>query len=129
MPLTTSGAIFLAKAATGLNSPQLFTSNAAGSASGAHLAVGNGTTAFNIGDTDLVGSQKLRKPATVTESSGVLTANSTFGTGEAVFDWAEWAFANQSSGGQILGRKLDALGLKPTTQVWAMQALLTFAAA
>ena len=130
MPLTTAGAQFLPKAATGLGSPSLFTSAPTSPNPGAYLAVGNSNTAFNIGQTDLIGTN-FRAPATVTESAGVLTATSTYQTGEANFDWWEWGFANAKAGGTLMGRKVEAssLGLKTSAQVWTLASTLTFAAA
>jgi hypothetical protein len=127
MPLTTSGAQFLAKAATGLNSPTLF------SASNAYVGVGDSSTAFAIGQTDLQAStNKARKlVTTISESAGVLTAVATYGTSEGNFEWAEWGLFNASSGGTMLGRKVESptLGTKVSTQVWTISSTVTFAAA
>lgn len=126
MPLTTAGAQFLAKAATGLNSPTLF------SAANAHLAVGDSATAFAIGQTDLqAASNKARKLVTsINESAGVLTVVASFATSEANFEWVEWGLANASSGGTLLGRKVESptLGTKVSTQVWTLSSTVTFAA-
>lgn len=126
MPLTTTGAQFLAKAATGLNGPTLF------SAANAHLGVGDSATAFAIDQTDLqAATNKLRKLVTsISESAGVLTAVATFATNEANFEWVEWGLFNASSGGTMLGRKVESptLGTKTSAQVWTMSATGTFAA-
>lgn len=127
MALTTSGAQFLAKAATGLNSPTLF------SASNAYVGVGDSATAFAIGQSDLqAATNKARKlVSSIGESAGVLTAVATFGTSDANFEWVEWGLFNASSGGTMLGRKVEApsLGTKVNTQVWTLTATVTFAAA
>lgn len=127
MPLTTSGAQFLAKAATGLNSPTLF------SASNCYVAVGDSSTAFSVAQTDLVAAtNKARKLVTsISESAGVVTVVATYGTSEANFEWAEWGIANASSGGTMLGRKVESptLGTKSNTQVWTLSGTVTFAAA
>lgn len=126
MPLTTAGAQFLAKAWTGLNSPTLFSSSAF------YLGVGDSSTAFAIGQTDLIASSnKLRVLVTsLSESSGVVTATSTFQTSQANWDWAEWGCFNASSGGTMAGRKVESptLGTKPGTQVWTLQGTITFSA-
>lgn len=126
MPLTTSGAQFLAKAATGLNSPTLF------SAANAHIGVGDSATAFAIAQSDLqAATNKARKLVTsIAESAGVVTAVATFGTSEANFEWAEWGLFNAPSGGTMHGRKVEAptLGTKVNTQVWTLTATITYAA-
>jgi hypothetical protein len=129
MPLTTPGAQFLAKAATGLGSPQLFTSAPTSPNPGCYLAVGNSQTAFNIANADLLGTN-FRSPATVTEASGVLSMTSTYQQNDANFDWWEWGPANAKTGGILLGRKVEtaSLGLKNINQVWTLNATCTFAA-
>lgn len=126
MPLTTAGAQFLAKAATGLNSPTLFNS------SNAYVGVGDSATAFAIAQTDLqASSNKLRKLVTsINESAGVVTAVATYATNEANFEWSEWGLFNATSGGTMLGRKVESptLGTKVNTQVWTLSSTVTFAA-
>ena len=125
MSLTTAGAVFLAKAATGLNSPTLF------SLANSYLGVGDSTTAFAIGQTDLqAATNKVRFAATsVSESSGVITVVGTAGTSVANHAWEEWAWFNASSGGTMIGRKVEALGTKTSAQVWTLTGTITFAAA
>lgn len=132
MPLTTAGAQFLAKAWTGLNGPAIF------DLSRFHLGVGNNATAFNVSQTDLQaavgGGQFFRKPlsagGSLTESNGVVTATATFGTTEANFDWVEWGCFNALTGGTMQGRKVESpsLGVKSSTQVWTLQATITWSA-
>ena len=126
MALTTAGAQFIARAITGLNSPTLF------SASNLHLGVGDSSTAFAIGQTDLVAAtNKLRKIVTsVAESGGVITAVTSFGTSEANFEWYEWASFNAPSGGTMYQRKVESpsLGTKTSAQVWTLTATLTHTA-
>lgn len=127
MALTTSGAQFLAKAATGLNSPTLF------SASNAYVGVGDSATAFAIAQSDLqAATNKARKlVSSIGESAGVVTAIATYGTSEGNFEWVEWAVFNAASGGTMLGRKVESpsLGTKVNTQVWTLTCTITFAAA
>jgi hypothetical protein len=126
MPLSTSGAQFLAKAATGLNSPTLF------SLTNSYLGVGDSATAFSIAQSDLqAATNKARKLVTsLTESSGVVTAVATFGTSEGNFEWVEWGWFNAASGGTMLGRKVESptLGTKVNTQVWTLTGTVTFSA-
>lgn len=126
MSLTTAGAQFLAKAATGLNTPTLF------SASNCYLGVGDSTTAFAVGQTDLqASSNKSRVLCTsISESSGVLTIVGTWGTSVGNFAWNEWGVFNAGSSGTMLGRKVESpsLGTKTSSQVWTLTATVTFAA-
>lgn len=128
--LTTAGAVFLAKAATGLNTPTLF------SASNAALGVGDSSTAAAVGQTDLqAATNKSRVLVTsIAESAGVLTAVSTWGTSVGNYEWYEWGLFNSGSsqtGGTMLGRKVESpsLGTKTSAQVWTLTATITFAAA
>jgi len=127
MSLTTAGAVFLAKAATGLNSPTLFSS------ANAYLGVGDGgATAFAIGQTDLQATTNKSRVAVtnINEASGVLTAIATWGTSSGNHDWSEWGLFNASSGGTMLGRKVESpsLGTKTSAQVWTLTATITFSA-
>lgn len=126
MPLSTAGAQFLAKAATGLNSPTLFNS------SNCYLGVGDSSTAFAVGQTDLVAAtNKSRVLVTsIAESSGVLTIVGTWGTSVGNYTWAEWGVFNAGSGGTMLGRKVESpdLGTKTSSQVWTLTATVTFSA-
>jgi hypothetical protein len=126
MPLSTEGARFLAKAATGLNSPTLFT------LANSHIGVGDSSTAFSVGQTDLqAASNKFRKVVTsLNEATGVVTAVATYNTGEANFEWYEWGWFNASSGGTMIGRKVESpsLGSKTSAQVWTLTATITFSA-
>jgi hypothetical protein len=126
MPLTTAGAQFAPKAIFNLNSPTLFSS------ANCYLGTGDGSTAFAIGQTDLqAATNKSRKlVSTLSESSGVVTASGTWSTAEGNYDWVEWGVFNASSGGTMLGRKVESpsLGTKTSSQVWTLTATLTFSA-
>ena len=96
------------------------------------LGVGDSTTAFAAGQTDLVGTNKLRKAMDATYPSGaanVITFRSTFGTGDANWAWQEWATFNGSTGGTMLNRKVESLGTKTNTQTWQFTTTLTFTTA
>jgi hypothetical protein len=126
MAITNAGAVLAAiclmnDSATFLNS------------SNTHLGVGDSSTAFAAGQTDLqAATNKLRKAMESgypTRSSGALTFRSLFGTSEANFAWAEWAVFNASSSGTMFSRKVEALGTKTNTQSWQLTATVTVAAA
>lgn len=99
----------------------------------AHIGVGDSTTAFAAGQTDLqAASNKLRKAMDATYPSGgsnVITFRSTFGTSEANFAWDEWGVFNAASSGTMLNRKVEALGTKTNTQTWQFTVTLTFTTA
>lgn len=120
--LTTAGAVFLAQAAIN-DSPTFFSSGV-----NAYLGAGNSTTAFAIGQTDLVGTA-TRKVATASRASGVLTFVASFGTSDANYAWEEVGIFNASSGGTMLARKVESLGTKTSAQVWQLTVTATFTAA
>jgi hypothetical protein len=124
--LTTAGAVFLAQAAIN-DSPTFFSSGV-----NAYLGVGSGTTAFAIGQTDLItpAGTGARKVATVSRASGVLTFVATYSTADANIDWAEIGIFNAYSGGTMLARKVESpsLGTKLNTQTWVLTVTATFTA-
>lgn len=94
-----------------------------------YIGVGDGTAAFDSTHTDLQGASTERIAMdsgypTVTDNE--LTYRSTFGTGDANFDWEEWGVFNASTGGDMLNRKVESLGTKPNTQSWQFTVTLTF---
>jgi hypothetical protein len=122
--LTTAGAVFLAQAAIN-DSPTFFSSGV-----NAYLGVGSGTTAFAIGQTDLITPLGTpRKVATVSRASGVLTFVASWGTSEGNGNWEEVGIFNASSGGTMLARKAESLGPKTSAQVWQLTVTATFTAA
>lgn len=126
MPLTNTGAILAAQALMN-DSPTFLNS------SNAHLGVGDSSTAFSAGQTDLVAAtNKLRRAMEAgypTRSSGAITLRSLFGTGDANWAWQEWAAFNASSAGTMVTRKVESLGTKTSAQSWQLTATITFAAA
>lgn len=120
MPLTNAGAVgFAAAFIAFVTTP--------------YLAVGDNTTAFAQGQTDLqASSNKLRKAMDggyPTRNSGTLTFRSTFGTSEANFAWNEWGIFDAGAAGTMYGRKQEALGTKTSAQTWQLTATITVAAA
>lgn len=121
MGLTTVGVNFLSQAAIGQGTPF--------SAANARLGVGNGTTTFAVGQTDLQGASKFRKgmdtgyPAITPPK---LTFKSTFAQNEANFPWNEWGIFNAASGGVMLNRVVESNGTKQSNQTWVLEVEVTF---
>lgn len=126
MAITDAGRNHLVQA--GIGASVTFFNNA-----NAHIGVGDSSTAFAAGQTDLqAASNKLRKAMDATYPSGgsnVITFRSTFGTSDANFTWSEWGIFNASSAGTMLSRKVEALGTKTNTQTWQFTCTLTFTTA
>lgn len=95
----------------------------------AYLGVGDSTTAYAAAQTDLqAASNKHREAMDATypqRSANVLTFVSTFETGDANFDWEEWAVFNHASAGQMLSRKVESLGTKTSAATWELTVTLT----
>lgn len=102
--------------------------------------VGNSTTAFSAGQTALQGANQFYKAldAAPTSSTGQISANVTFQTGEGNFAWEEWCWAvstatpvssssfnTATSTGTMLNRKVQSLGTKASGAVWTLQATVT----
>jgi hypothetical protein len=98
-----------------------------------YIGVGDSTTAFAVGQTDLVAAtNKLRKAMDATYPQGasnVITWRSTFATGDANYAWQEWGVFNASSSGTMLNRKVESLGTKTSAQTWQFTVTLTFTTA
>lgn len=115
MPLTSLGAAMLADGIIGGSSyTKLNNGNA-------YIGVGNGTTAFSAGQTDLQGASKTRIAMDATypsRSSGTVTYRSTFGSGDGNHAWEEWGLFNHPSAGQMFSRKVESLGTKVSGATW-----------
>lgn len=126
MPITDAGRNHLVQAGIGAGVTAFNNANA-------YIGVGDSTTAFAAGQTDLQAStNKLRKAMDATYPSGgsnVITFRSTFGTSDANFAWNEWGVFNGSSGNTMLNRKVESLGTKTNTQTWQFTVTLTFTTA
>ncbi len=103
------------------------------------LGVGNSSTAAAIGNTDLQAAAgaanrqfKVMDATYPSVATNVLTAKSTFLTGEANFVWSEWGLdigAPTVADGTVVNavlfnRKIDALGTK-TSGSWALTVSVT----
>lgn len=122
MALTTAGVNFLSQAAIGQGTPF--------NAANARLGVGNGATAFAVGQTDLQGASKLRKAMDAgypTVAAPVVTFKSTFAQSEANFAWNEWGIFNAATGGVMLNRVVESNGTKQSNQTWVLEVAITFA--
>lgn len=122
MPLTNAGRDFIAAAIVNSGSPVLF------NATNSHLGVGDSTTAFAVGQTNLqAATNKVREivDSAPTAVANVLTFVATFETTDANFTWAEWGIFNDISAGTMLSRKVEALGTKTAAATWQLTATLT----
>ena len=122
MAMTTVGRDYIAQALAG----EAFT---AFNNANARIGVGDSSTAFAAGQTDLQApANKLRKAMDATypqRAANVLTFRATFGTAEANFAWNEWGVFNAAAAGQMLNRKVESLGTKTSAQTWQLTVDLT----
>ena len=122
MAMTTVGRDYIAQALVG----EAFT---AFNNANARIGVGDSSTAFAAGQTDLQApANKLRKAmdaAYPSRAANVLTFRATFGTAEANFAWNEWGVFNAGAAGQMLNRKVESLGTKTSAQTWQLTVDLT----
>lgn len=98
--------------------------------SNAYIGVGDSSTAAAVGQTDLqAATNKLRKamngsyPA---KTAPAVDFQSTFGSSEANFAWAEIATFNASSSGTMLNRVVQSLGTKASGATWTLTETITF---
>ena len=122
MALTNDGRNFLIGAACGFDDPVFDESNA-------HIGVGDGTAAFDSGQSDLQGTNTERSgmdsgfPERDPDSEGKdnkMRFRATFDDNMANFDWEEWGLFNSSSGGTMLNRILDEQGTKAEGATWRL---------
>ncbi len=114
MPLTTVACTELARMVMG-DSPTLYNN------ANARIGVGDSSTAFSAGQTDLQGSNKFRKGMEASypqRSSNELTFRSLYATDEANFHWREWGLFNDASAGTMLNRKVSDQGEKTSSEAW-----------
>lgn len=100
----------------------------------AYLGVGDGNTTAAATQTDLQGTNKLRKAMDAnypshtdgtTSSSASIVFRATFGTSDANFEWLEWGIFNAASSGRMLNRKQENLGTKSSAASWVLTCTLT----
>lgn len=121
MALTTAGIKFIASAITGQGT--MFDNN------NAYIGVGNGVAAFDVAQTDLTGSYKLRRPMEpgypLVEAPSV-SFRATFAKADANFAWNEWGIFNAEDGGVMLTRTIESNGTKQANQTWVLDVKVTF---
>ena len=97
--------------------------------SNAYIGVGDSTTAFAAGQTDLqAASNKLRKAMEATYpqvATNAITFRSVFATGDANWAWEEWGVFNAAAAGTMMNRKVEALGTKTAAQSWQFTVTIT----
>jgi hypothetical protein len=122
MGLPNVGRNFIAAAIIN-DSPTFFTNT------NARLGVGDSSTAFAAGQTDLqAASNKLRKAMEATyptRTDNVLAFQSLYGTSEANFAWNEWGVFNAASAGTMLLREVASLGTKTSAESWRLTTTVT----
>lgn len=95
-----------------------------------YLGVGDSSTAAAVGQTDLqAATNKLRKAMNSSyplDSAPTIDFQSTFGSSEANFAWEEVATFNASSAGDMLNRKVQALGTKSAGATWTLTETITW---
>lgn len=126
MALTNAGRDFIAAAIIN-NGPPTFFTNA-----NAYIGVGDSSTAFAAGQTDLqAATNKVRVAMEATYpqiSTNQLTFKSSYGAGVAEWAWNEWAVFNAAASGTMLNRKVESLGTK-SSGTWDLTVTLTVTAA
>lgn len=95
----------------------------------AYTGVGDSSTAFAVGQTDLqAATNKLRKAMDATfpsRSSQVVTWKSTYATSDANWTWAECALFNAAAAGTMLCRIVQAMGTKTSAASWTLSYTIT----
>lgn len=96
----------------------------------AAIEVGDGSTPVVATQTSLQGSSTFRAGMEATyplfATATTLSFRSEFGATEANFDWNEWGIFNDpTSGGDMLNRKVEALGTKSNPEVWTFTVTLS----
>lgn len=120
MAIPNTSLAFLAGAATGVGT---FFDEA-----NSYIGVGDGTDAFIDTQTDLVGTNQLRKkvdPGYPIVTGAEITYRATFAPSEANFAWQEWGVFNNSAGGVMLCRVLESNGTKQNNQTWVLEVTLS----
>lgn len=118
--LLTAGATLVLNRLCGVASTALDASNA-------RVCVGDGTTAAAVGQTDLQGTNKLRK---LVDEAPTVSGNqaffwATFGTSEANFDWQEAGLANAAAGATLVNRFTQNFGTKTNLLQWTLTITVT----
>lgn len=95
----------------------------------AYLGVGSASTAFAASQTDLQEATNKNRNAMQagypTVSNQSMTFRSLWSASSANFRWNEIGVFNNSTGGTMLCRDVQELGLKPNTQSWELTFVVT----
>lgn len=95
----------------------------------AYIGVGDGTAPFDPAQTDLQGTNKVRKPMDTgypVRQGNQVTFRATFGENDANFTWNEFGIFNAASGGVMLGREVENKGTKAAGTVWVFTVTVTW---
>lgn len=94
----------------------------------AQVGVGNSNTAFDVAQTNLIGTAVWKTVSSVTGTfpSTLRTFTATWTTSEANFAWLEIGLRN---GTQMLTRKVIALPTKTSDESWTVNLEVTFSPA
>jgi len=122
MAITTAGRDLIAQFLVGASTVYYNTANA-------HIGVGDSNTAFAANQTDLVATtNRFRKQCTMASTlDNTMTFATTFAGSEANFAWREWGVFNALSGGTMLSRRVEDLGVKASGS-WTLTVTLTLTA-
>lgn len=122
MPITTAGRNIVSQFITGASTAYYNLTNA-------RIGVGDSTTVFAVGQTDLqAGANRFRKLCTTASTAvNVMTFAATFTGAEANFSWQEWGIFNDASAGTMLSRRVENLGVKVSGS-WTLTVTLTLTA-
>jgi hypothetical protein len=98
-------------------------------ATNGRIGVGDSSTAFAAGQTDLqAATNKFRRVIDGAPglAANVITLVATFASGEANFAWNEWGTFNTATANQgMLSRKVASHGTKASGDVWEFTVTLT----
>jgi hypothetical protein len=125
MVINRTGNLLMTAGATALFTKLIGGAGTTFSNANAYIGVGDSTDAEDVADTNLqAASNKVRKAmdSTFPSVSGAnCTWQATFGTGDANFDWNEWAIFNAAAAGTMLNRKVESLGTKTSADSWELE--------
>lgn len=122
MPLTNAGRDYITGKISGTLAEALF------DAANTNIGVGDSTTAFAATQTDLLGTNKFRKPVDAgypTRTGNALKYQATFAGADANFAWQEWGLFNAATAGTMLDRMVEYNGTKLAGQTWIFEIDLT----
>lgn len=104
----------------------------------ARLGVGDSVSATAASQTELqAGANKMRKAVdatypqhadgTASQLNASVIFRSTFINADANWEWNEWGVFNAASGGRMLNRRVEPLGIKTSAATWTLTVTLSLA--